>query len=307
MFSDSRKFGLVGAAFGLAAAAPGNELAPQVLREGGLVKLLNEIGIDLSDYGDIPQPQPASAGDPKAKYLAQTSSFCRELYLRTLNVYQDGRRSVVIGGDHSISIGSVSAASTFLRSKFGAEAKLGLLWVDAHPDINTPQTSPSGNIHGMSLASLLGMGPSELTSLSPHGPALEASNIVMLGLRDVDPPERDLLKRLAIKTFTMTELDLMGAGRAFTEALKYIEDRCEAFVLSFDLDVCEPEVAPGVGTPVRGGLTIRESHLLMELANMSSKILGVELVEFNPALDYDHHTRQFALWLLQSALGKKIL
>ncbi|MBX7137644.1 MAG: arginase [Oligoflexia bacterium] len=300
-----RNYHLIGAAFGLGSAEHNSRLGPDNLWQGGLIEKLQQSGANVVDRGILREsPIKTLQLDPKLRYVDEVVEFSGRLMESVAESYKLSALPVVVGGDHSVSISTVSANALYLHQQGRTP---GLIWVDAHADINTPQSTPSGNIHGMPVAILLGHGDPALTGLGGYTPKLKPEHIVYIGLRDVDPGEREMIKQLGIKAYSMHDVDLRGIGQICKEALTYIEQRCDGFVLSFDLDVCEPDVAPGVGTPVRGGLTVRESHLIMELAHDSPKLMSIELVELNPALDRQDTTRQFATWLLQSALGKKIL
>ena len=210
----------------------------------------------------------------------------------------------MLGGDHSISVGTVSAIAAASR---GEGKKVGLLWVDAHGDINTPETSPSGNIHGMPVAALLGEGPPELTSIGGEGPKLDPRNIAMVGIRSLDEGEKVRLKRHGVQVHTMSQVDRQGIERVMREALARVSDGTDRVHVSFDLDAVDPEVAPGVGTPVKGGLDYREAHLLMEMLSDSGLMTSLEVVEANPILDVRNASAAFAVELVQSAFGKRIL
>lgn len=308
MQKTAREYAVVGAAFGLASHHPGCKDGPRSLLERGLVQKLHEVGVKVEDAGELTEPDIGSTSPAgKAKYVREVESFGNDLLALLGKLYRRGVFPILLGGDHSISIASVTAAAQHLRDDKKSSSGVGLLWIDAHPDINTPDSSPSGNVHGMSVAALLGYGDSSLVNLGGFSPKLAPENVVYIGLRDVDPGERERIHQSGIKAYTMKDIDLLGIGKVCQQSLEYLERVSSGFVLSFDLDVCEPEVAPGVGTPVRGGLTVRESHLIMELAAQSNKLMSIELVELNPALDEHDTTKQFAIWLLQSAVGKTIL
>lgn len=309
---STRSFEIFGAAFGLASRHRGTAKAPEALRRRGLLQRLKQLELDLgitvTDMGDLREPEePMPITDPKIKYVEEVLNFSNEFMTRLGESYRRGATPLVLGGDHSISISSLSAASMHLKEKHGESAKLGVLWVDAHPDINTPETSFSGNIHGMTIAHLLGHGNEAICTLGGFAPKISPDCIVYIGLRDVDGPERQVIKDLKIPAFSMKEIDLYGIGEVCRRAFSLLEERATKFVVSFDLDVCDPMVAPGVGTPVRGGLSFRESHLIMELAAQSEQCLSIELVEYNPDIDPQDTTGEMAIGLLESALGKSIL
>jgi arginase len=232
------------------------------------------------------------------RYLPQVAEVCRNLAVRIAGVARAGQLPLVLGGDHSIALGTVAG----LVAAHGTG--LGLLWVDAHADMNTPETSPSGNIHGMPLAALLGRGHPELTSL---GSVLDPRHVVLLGTRDVDPGEAALAEQLGVRVITMSEIDRRGLVACLDEALAIVTASRVGFHLSLDLDAIDPQFAPGVGTPIPGGLNVRESHLVCELAAASGQLRGLEVVELNPTLDLANQTGRLAVWLIQSALGKRIM
>ena len=209
---------------------------------------------------------------------------------------------LVLGGDHSQAIGTISGLSKYYKEK---NEDIGVIWVDAHTDMNTPGTSPSGNIHGMPLSSLLGFGHDKLTSLNGDSPSLKPENVAIIGARDVDFSEIPLVKELGVRVYTMTELDKRGAFACFEEAIAHVSRNTTGIHLSFDLDGVDPTAAPGVGTPVPGGLSFRESHLICEM--VSDKIIGMEMVELNPTLDIENKTGHLAVWLILSAMGKQII
>lgn len=306
--TESRKYAVVSAAFGLASHRRETQHGPRALMEQGLIDRLRDTGAQVIDAGEVGEPnKPGSIKDPKMKYLPEVKAFGRSMIEKLRPLYAENYLPLIIGGDHSVSIASISCASEHVKSRFGSDKEVGLLWVDAHADINTAATTPSGNIHGMAVAALLGHGHKDLTSIGGKDPKIKPENLVYIGLRDVDPGERELIKELNITAYTMRDIDSLGMHEVCRRAISQLSQSCAGFVLSFDLDVCEPELAPGVGTPVRGGLTLRESHLLMELAHESDKLLSLELLELNPLFDKHEMTEQIAIWLLQSAVGRTIL
>ncbi len=301
------KYELFGAAYGLGATRLEAADAPAKLRALGLVDRLKSIVPSLLDGGDIAGSAPKEIGNPKLKYLAEYLEFANRLIPKLQSSYASDHRPIIVGGDHSISIATVSAAAEHAKKHYGPDAEIGLLWVDSHADINTPQTTPSGNIHGMSVAVLLGKGEKSLVELCGFAPKLKAHNISFVGLRDLDPPEKKILKDLGINVFTLREIDLLGFGEVTSRAIDHVTRNTVGFVTSFDLDACDPSIAPGVCTPVRGGLTYREAHLMMELAAETASLLSVEVVELNPTLDQNGVTAELAILLLESAVGKRIL
>ena len=306
--STARRYELISAAYGLGATRPEAAMAPSVLRQSGLVERLRLVSSDILDQGDIVAPDiEITKVNPKLKYIETYLAFSELLAPRLRTCYMAGRKPIVLGGDHSVSISTISLAVEALKRRCGNTAEMGLLWVDTHGDINTPETTPSGNIHGMSVAALLGLGDQRLTNLYGFSPKLKPENIAFVGLRDLDPPEKTLLKKLGILTYTMREVDLLGIGEVAQKAIKHVTANTAGFVTSFDLDVCDPSIAPGVCTPIRGGLTYREAHLIMELSAENPANLSIELMELNPYLDHNHMTSDLALALLESAVGKTII
>jgi arginase len=250
-------------------------------------------------------PETAEEGDPRMRYLTEITEVARrsaELVGRSMRA---GALPLVLGGDHSLSIGTVAAVAAQCAK---AEESLGLIWVDAHTDMNTPETTPSGNIHGMSLAILTGQGgPAALQEMAGFSPAVHPGNVCVLGARDVDDPEKEVVRESGIRVFTMTEIDERGMAACMDEALARVTSGTAGFHLSFDLDAIDPMVAPGVGTPVAGGLTYREAHLVCEKVARSGQMLSAEIVELNPVLDAENRTGRLAVGLLASVLGKTIL
>lgn len=304
----TRTYELIGAAFGLGATRAETAMAPSVLRQAGLIEKLLLVTPNIIDCGDAVGPTAsAPPTDPKLRYLPEYLEFSGAFIPRIQRAYKNEHVPIIVGGDHSISICTLAVAAETLRARKGKKSKLGLLWVDTHPDLNTPETTPSGNIHGMSVAVALGRGPTELINLCGFAPKLLPESIAYVGLRDVDPPEKVALKELGIKTYTMHDIDLLGFGEVTQRAIEHVSKKSDAFVMSFDLDVCDPTIAPGVCTPIRGGLTYREAQLIMELGAAAKKLMSIEVVELNPYLDHNRVTSDLAIALLESAVGKTIL
>lgn len=303
-----KKYMIFGAAFGLASRNRACVLGPRRMQAAGLLRRLQALNITIEDGGIIEEPTLSSQqGSDKLRHLDDVLAFSAKFVPKLESAWRAGYHPVVVGGDHSISISTISVAAAENKRRFGPDAELGLIWVDAHADINTPETTPSGNIHGMPLAVLLGYGAKELCSIGGPGPKIKPENLVYMGLRDVDPPEREFLRKLPCHAYSMKEIDLWGIGEICRRAFAAASANTTAFVVSFDLDSCDPHLAPAVGTPVRGGLSFRESHLIMELAAEQEKFAGVEVVELIPALDAEGATCELAIGLLESALGKTIL
>jgi arginase len=243
-------------------------------------------------------------GDVRARYLGEIARAATVAARKIDRILTKGHFPLVLGGDHSIAVGTVSGIAAVCRRQ---GKKLGLLWVDAHGDINTPESSPSGNIHGMPVASLLGQGPAELTGIGGKGPKVDPANIALVGIRSLDEGEKRRLKATGVQVHTMSDIDRHGIHRVMKKALARVTDGTDYVHVSFDLDAVDPTVAPGVGTPVKGGLDYREAHLIMELLHDSGVMTSLEMVEVNPILDQGNASAAFAVELVQSAFGKKIL
>jgi len=243
-------------------------------------------------------------GPRHAKFLPQISAVCERLGDMVTQASMDGKAPLVIGGDHSIAIGTVAGLARFMRKK---RQKLGMIWIDAHADMNTPDTSPSGNIHGMPLACLLGMGPAELADLVGFRPKVAAKNTVIVGLREVDMTERAHVRQSGVRIFTMRDIDERGLRAVMEEAIRAASDGAAGFHVSLDMDFVDPKDAPGVGTAVRGGATYREAHLAMEMICDSRNMTSIEVVEVNPVIDERNRTADLAVELIMSGLGKRIL
>lgn len=290
----------------LGAGRRGTDMGSSAMHVAGLVPALQKLGHNIVGVHNIGQiaMESAEIGNPRARYLNIINAICRELADSMQSALEASEFPLILGGDHSQAIGSIAGISRQLRSKGKA---LGVLWVDAHTDMNTPESSPSGNIHGMPLATLLGNGPRELTSISGDGPALKPENVVVFGARDVDPKEAEIVRKMGVRVFTMSEIDARGAGACLEEALSILGKASGGIHLSYDLDGSDPSVAPGTGTPVPGGLDFRESHLVCEMVAKSGRLISMEMVELNPTMDVENKTGKFAVWLIQSALGRTIL
>jgi arginase len=306
---NTRRYEIIGAAFDLGSAKPGCAKAPSSLRENGLasrLRWLRQRGVCVTDGGDVEGPSNGDSG-ARPKNLPQLLSFAEKLMARLGQSYESGRVPVVIGGDHSISVPSVSAAACFLKATCGADAELGLVWVDAHPDLETLQTTPSGDLHGMSVAHLLGYGAKELSHLGGFGPKLSPRGLIFIGLRDVLAEEKAIIDEHGITAFTANDVEKLGIAEVCERAFAFMSDETSGFVLSFDVDACDPSEAPGVQYPERGGLTYREASIIMECAARAPNVVSLELAEVNPSIDKSLRTTELALALLGSALGGPVL
>jgi arginase len=290
----------------LGAGRRGTDMGPSAMHVAGLVPRLKAIGHGVDEVTSVGRAttfENSSPGSPNARFLREIELTCRELADRVEAQVDAGHFPLVLGGDHAQAIGTISGLARGWRKR---GKRVGVVWVDAHTDMNTPDTTISGNIHGMPLAVLLGFGPPELVSIAGSEPALLPQHVAIIGARDVDRAETALVARTGVRVYTMSELDERGTSMCVREAFDRVSHGTAGVHLSFDLDGVDPEDAPGVGTPVPGGLTLRESHLVCEVA-ASHQLLGMEMVELNPTLDERNKTGELAVWLIQSALGKTIL
>ena len=295
-----REVSIVGAEIDLGQTRRGTDMGPNAIRYSGLAERLDGLGIDVFDGGNIVAELPEVAGvsDSQTLYLPAILASCKEIAARVGAIVRAGRTPLLLGGDHSIAMGSLSG----LHSVFGPG---GVLWVDAHGDVNRPDTSPSGNVHGMPLAAALGRCGFSVDGLA-EPPWVDPDRVALVGLRELDPGEKDLVGELDLRAFTMADIDRRGIAAVMRDALEVVGG--PGFVhLSLDVDVCDPEIAPGVGTPVRGGLSYREAHLAMELVAEAAVLTSMEVVELNPILDHANLTGQLAVGLVASALGARIL
>lgn len=297
---------IIGVPLDLGAGRRGVDMGPSAMRIAGVGDRIAALGHDVTDAGDLSAPirETCLPGDPSKKYVEDIAGVCRRLYDTALSSHREGAVPVVLGGDHSLAAGSVVA--TAARARDDGE-RIGLLWVDAHGDMNNPGTSATGNVHGMALSALLGGQPAELSGFGPTGPVVEAEKTVLVGVRNLDPAERDQVLESGIHVYTMKDVDQLGMARVAEKALGLAGNGTAGIHVSFDLDVCDPAIAPGVGTPVKGGLSYREAHLLMETVSDCGLLLGIDLVELNPILDTRNATAELGVELLLSALGRGIL
>jgi arginase len=290
----------------LGASRRGVDMGPSALRVAGLQARIKQLGHQVEDIGNISvkQPEEMSYGEKRAKYIAEITDACKDLATTVQKSLDDGHLPLVLGGDHSIAAGSISGVASHFRKE---KKSVGCIWLDAHSDMNTPETSPSGNVHGMPLSAIMGYGTEELYELFGFKPKIEPQNVVLVGVRDLDTHERKFIKKLGVKAFTMREIDERGMREVMSDALKYAMDDTDGIAVSLDMDFVDPSDAPGVGTPVRGGVTYREAHLAMEMIADSEAMVSMEIVEINPVIDEHNRTALLAVELALSGLGKKIL
>ena len=297
---------ILGAPLDLGQDRRGVDMGPSALRVANLNARVASLGYEVEDWGNIPVEQKEAwpEGDPHAKYLAQIAAASDVLAARVDEALTKGLMPLVLGGDHSVAVGTVTGVARHYRARGEA---IGLIWLDAHADMNTPGSSPSGNIHGMPLACILGAGPDALADLGGFRPKVAARNAVIVGLREVDATEKPQVRDSGIRAFTMRDIDERGLRAVMEEAIRIASDGTAGIHLSLDMDFCDPADAPGVGTPVRGGATYREAHLAMEMICDSRRVISMEVVEVNPVIDERNRTADFAVELIMSGLGKRIL
>jgi arginase len=301
-----QKISIVGVPMDLGVDRRGVDMGPSALRYADLNERLQALGHEVHDLGDLDViiPETRHFGDPKAKYLKEIADACTQLANLVLQIRQEGRTPLVLGGDHSIAVGTVSGVSESFRR---SGKKIGLLWFDAHADFNTPDISPSGNVHGMPMAAIMGYGPVELTHIFGFSPKILPEHAVQIGIREVDPLERELVKKSRIRVFTMKEIDRRGIGAVMDEAVSIVSRNTDGFAVTLDADFLDPYESPGVATPVRGGADYREAHLAMEMIADTKKMVSFEITEINPILDVHNKTAHFGMELILSAFGKQIL
>jgi arginase len=303
---NQSQIAIIGAPLDLGADRRGVDMGPSAIRVANVNARVASLGYQVEDLGNIAVEQREShpAGPENAKYLPLIAETCLRLARVVAKAAGEEKLPLVLGGDHSVAIGTVAGITRHFRSR---KQPLGLIWIDAHPDMNTPETSPSGNVHGMPLACCLGMGPSELTGLYGPAPKVNPKNVALVGIRDVDQPEKPYLRHSGVRVFTMRDIDERGFRSVMEAAVEVASGGTAGFHVSLDMDVLDPREAPGVGTPVRGGVTYREAHLAMEIICDSGKMVSMEVVEVNPVIDEANRTASLAVELVMSALGKRIL
>jgi arginase len=302
-----RQIHILGVPLDLGQSRRGVDMGPSAVRVAGLEARLESLGHVVSDGGNVAVAiaETRNVGEPNAKYLKEIAETCERVAGIVLQTLEEGLTPLMLGGDHSAAVGSVSGVAEFYRRR---NQKIGLLWIDAHSDINTPETSPSGNVHGMPLAALLGLGPDLLSNIFGWRPKIAPENVVLIGVRDIDQTEKDNIRRAGIgQVYTMRDIDERGMRTVMEEALRVAGRGTVGYHVSLDMDWVDPEDAPGVGTPVRGGATYREAHLAMEILADHGRLQSFEIVEVNPVIDEHNRTAELAVELICSAFGKKIL
>jgi arginase len=297
---------IIGVPLDLGGNRRGVDMGPSALRIAGLHEKLESLGYTVVERGDIatPIPEVKSAGDPHKRYVREIARVCQKLYETSLSALEKGGIPLVLGGDHSLAAGSIGAPAEFARRQ---GKPLGLLWIDAHGDMNTPATSPSGNVHGMPLAALLGSEPAELARIGNFAPKVTPEKTVLIGIRNLDDVEKKAVRDSRVHVLTMKDIDRQGIASVMEQALAIAGSGTAGIHVSFDLDVCDPTIAAGVGTPVKGGLDYREAHLVMEMVAESAMLTSLDLVEVNPILDVQNQTAVLGVELAASAFGLKIL
>ena len=297
---------VIGVPLDLGGGRRGVDMGPSAVRIAGLGERLTGIGCTVVDKGNLeaPIPETRDERDPRKKYVREIARVCQKLYQQVYQSLTEGALPLVIGGDHSLAAGSVGASADFAAAQ-GRD--LGLIWVDAHGDMNTPTSTTSGNVHGMPLAALLGPEPAELSKIGARSPKVRPDKTVLIGIRNLDTLEKTRLREAQVHVFTMKDIDRDGMGAVMRRALAIAGTDTAGIHVSFDLDACDPSIAPGVGTPVRGGLAYREAHLVMEMVADSGRLVALDLVEINPTLDTQNQTAILGAELALSALGQEIL
>jgi len=305
-FKPDKSIKIIGVPMDLGASRRGTDMGPSALRIAGLGAAIRAMGYTVEREEDITVPamETRELEDSKARYKPQILSVCTELAARVKELMEQGVFPLVLGGDHSIAMGTVSGVAAYFRER---SEEMGLIWFDAHGDMNIPGVSPSGNIHGMPLAHLLGRGDPDLAGILGYSPKLNPDKVVLIGIRDIDAGERKIIRESGIHVFTMRDIDELGMAKVARRALEVVTNGTAGFHVSFDVDGCDPTVIPGSGTLVPGGVRYREAHLLLEYCADSRQLRSMEVVELNPFIDHGNISAERTLHLITSALGKSIL
>jgi arginase len=301
-----KKIRVIGVPLDLGQSRRGVDMGPSAVRVAGLEARLEALGHVVEDGGNVPVaiPEQKKEGHAHAKYLKEITSTCTKHADLVLKTLEAGKVPLALGGDHSVAVGTIAGVAEFYRRQ---KQKIGLIWIDAHSDINTPESSPSGNVHGMPLAAIMGLWPSELANIYGFSPKIGPENCVLVGIRDVDAIEKENIRKAGVEVFTMRDIDERGMRAVMEEAVRMATRGTAGYHVSLDMDWVDPEDAPGVGTPVPGGATYREAHLAMEIMADDGHLLSFEIVEVNPVIDEHNRTAELAVELALSAFGKKIL
>jgi arginase len=301
-----RNVHIIGVPLDLGGGRRGVDMGPSAVRIAGLGERLAALGYRVRDEGNVHTPlqETALVGDRTQRYVREIAEVCTSLYEKSLTALESGGLPLVLGGDHSLGAGSVAATAAFAKRM---NKPVGLLWVDAHGDMNTPATTLSGNVHGMPLAALLGPEPAALSRIGGFSPKVSPANTVLIGVRNLDEREKTLVRDSGVHVFTMKDIDRQGIATVVEQAIGYASAGTAGIHVSFDVDVCDPTIAPGVGTPVKGGLDYREAHMVMEIVADSTLLLALDVVEVNPVLDIQNATAVLGTELALSALGQKII
>lgn len=297
---------IIGVPMDLGASRRGTDMGPSALRVAGLGRSLRELGHTVAIEEDIPVPamETRSAESATARFKSEILSVCETLCARVKRCLDEGEKPLVLGGDHSIAMGTVSGVAAHYREQ---KKSLGLIWFDAHGDMNTPGSSPTGNIHGMPLAHLLGKGDPDLSAIGGYSGKLDPSCVALVGIRDIDDDERRIIRESGIHAYTMRDIDEKGMARVASEIINVVAEHTDGFHVSFDVDGCDPAVIPGSGTLVPGGVNFREAHLLLEMCADTHRMTSMEVVELNPFLDSGNVSAERAMGMILSAFGKRIL
>jgi arginase len=297
---------ICGVPLDLGAGRRGVDMGPSAFRIANIGPRIVDLGYQVNDLGDIPVPIPETIGvqDQHARYVREIGAVCRALYAKVRDSVLSGHIALSLGGDHSLAAGSVAGAASAMREQ---NRPLALLWIDAHADMNTPESTISGNVHGMPLACVLGSGPAQLVEIGGFSPKIQPERCAVIGLRNLDEREKELVRQSGVRAYTMKDIDRLGMAAVMEKALGLICDGDAALHLSFDMDGVDPTISPGVGTPVRGGLSYREAHLVMEMASDTKRLAALDVVEVNPILDQQNSTAILGCELILSALGQEIL
>jgi arginase len=297
---------IIGVPLDLGGGRRGVDMGPSAFRIAGLGERIASLGRPVVDKGDlaVPIPETRHIGDPRRKYIDDIATVCSALFETARDSLREGALPLVLGGDHSLAAGSVAATAAHAASR---GERFGLIWVDAHGDMNTPSSTESGNVHGMPLSALLGPEPAELAAIGGFGPKIDPGHVVLIGVRNLDDQEKQRVRESRIHVFTMKDIDRSGIAAVIEQAIALAGAAAHGIHVSFDLDVCDPGIAPGVGTPVKGGLDYREAHMVMEVLADSGRVIALDMVEVNPTLDVRNSTADLGTELVLSALGMKIL